>query len=47
LRQAIAAGEDELVARLHALDQAGQLDDVLEATGLLERVDDIDDGAID
>jgi hypothetical protein len=29
-----------LIAQLVALSEAGHLDDVLEATGLLERVDD-------
>jgi hypothetical protein len=40
LRAAIDADERALVDRLHKLNEAGQLDDVLEATGLLERIDD-------
>jgi hypothetical protein len=40
LHQAIDASEHELVVRLRELDGAGHLDGVLEATGLLERVDD-------
>jgi hypothetical protein len=39
LAAAVAADEGELVDRLRQLDQAGGLDTVLEATGLLERAE--------
>jgi len=45
LRAAVQAGEVALVDRLRALDAAGDLDAVLEAVGVLERVEEVDDVA--